>query len=983
MGTQWESRGKNVGRGLGRKHFPQKKVLSLVLCVAMLLSVMVMGTGAVTLTDSEDISPQYREAAEVLTGMGIINGYEDDSFKPQQSIKRSEVATMIYRAATGDVTNSEVGMYVDYDKFTDVESDDWFAGYVNFCGNAELIKGYEDDSFGPERNVTGYEVLAMILRAVGYDQNNEFTGADWAIKVASTAQSLGILKNVQEATLGQAATRELVAELIFQAMNVKVVDYTPALGYKPLWYTLGEQEFKLKCKEGTADVWGRPSDTWTYNTGDKETVIEQAAAHTYTTAVSECDIANDLGLTKTTALEKAYIDGESQTLTSSDVTTNRYASINPLATTSYVGAQGRVTEVYDMGDAGLRLVEINTYLAQVDKVTAATTDKNGHTTDATVDLQVFSGNPGANPTTYDMNGVVATGFSVGDYVLVQISNPGKDNAKVQSIKAAPLTVGGKLTSWTNASGATAATTVIGSTTYNDANKFYLNYRNTNGNWMVATDDYGNVIGLVPATVNYLVIEQIEWKHSSGTVGGGSALANVVLADGTEADNVTIATINDKTASNAGDSYGDVTQGSVSDSYVNNADSTSPSTQGYYNHIFTYSVNSDGSYNIAKHGNQINDASGATIVNGRATINGATNTYVATNTTVFLVKNADGYTYTTYVGKDAVPSLKGDLCILTDTNDYATLVVVDNPVLASNSFLAYVTDEDQDTWGNPLGDGYHVYKLGETTETLVFDDNDGTKDWKYAADGTGLYKFTVNSRNQIESMEIYACDLHCGNSAEEIGSINLDRLSVAAAAKDGSFQAANYWGGVNPANNDNGYTLANSNVTALKDFNVTDNTQYIVVTKTGVNSTATLKTGSISDLTLNSVILVDYTAKGETYTADTVYILRIADDGTNPDPTEKKLTLNVSKNSFTSTYNNGDTTDNTSKVYVKYFYKPADQKAYNLFVTTGTVTVQNGSYIFNAQTITSNTDVVYNVYAVAYDGNTNAELATSPVYTIYS
>ena len=944
-----------------------KKVLSLVLCVAMLLSVMVMGTGAASFTDQDEFSDNYAEAAEVLTGMGVIQGYDDGSFLPQRNITRAQVATMIYRAVTHDVTDSQTDLYKDYNKFEDVPSTDWSAGYVGYCANGELIKGFTPTTFGPNKNVTGYQVLAMILRAIGYDQNDEFTGSGWEIRTATTAQQLGILENVQEATLGQPATRELVAELIFQAMSKPyMVDYTPALGYQPVWprETLGQDEFGLKLTENTADVWGRPSDTWTYNTGDKETVIEQAAAHTYTTAVSECDIANDLGLTKTTALEKAYIDGESQTLTSSDVTTNRYASINPLATTSYVGAQGRVTEVYDMGDAGLRLVEINTYLAYVTKVTPSTTDKNGHTTTATVDLKAFL----ADGTGVDIKGVAATGFSVNDYVLIQITNPSTPKASnVQSIKAAPLTVGGKVTSWTNASGDTAATTTVGEKTYKEANKFFLNYRDTQGNWMVATDDYGNVIGLVPTTVNYLVIEQIEWKHSSNTVGGGYALANVVLADGSDASGVTIASV-DGTPLN---------EKTVSDKYANNT--------SYYDHIFTYSVNSDGSYNIAnaKHGNQINDANGATIVNGRATINGATNTYVATNTTVFLVKNADDYTYTTYVGKDAVPSLKGDLCILTDTNDYATLVVVDNPVLASNSFLAYVTDEDQDTWGNPLGDGYHVYKLGETTETLVFDDNDGTKDWKYAADGTGLYKFTVNSRNQIESMKIYACDLHCGNSAAGIGSINLDRLSVAAAAKDGSFQAANYWGGVNPANNDNGYTLANSNVTALKDFNVTDNTQYIVVTKTGVNSTATLKTGSISDLTLNSVILVDYTAKGETYTADTVYILRIADDGTNPDPTEKKLALNVSKNSFTATYNNGDTTDNTSKVYVKYFYKPADQKAYNLFVTTGTVTVQSGSYIFNAQTITSNTDVVYNVYAVAYDGNTNAELATSPVYTIYS
>ena len=106
---------------------------------------------------------------EVLTGMGIINGYEDDSFKPQQSITRAEVAAMIYRVAPGDVEDEKADINAGAKIFTDVDADDWYAGYVNYCGDAEYNKGFEDDSFRADENVTGYQVLAMILRAVGYD----------------------------------------------------------------------------------------------------------------------------------------------------------------------------------------------------------------------------------------------------------------------------------------------------------------------------------------------------------------------------------------------------------------------------------------------------------------------------------------------------------------------------------------------------------------------------------------------------------------------------------------------------------------------------------------------------------------------------------------------------------------------------------------------------------------------------------------------
>ena len=875
VGTQWETRGKNRQQGLGKKGFPQKKVLSLVLCVAMMLSVMVMSTGATSFSDEDEFSPQYKEAAEVLTGMGVIQGYEDGSyFLPQRNITRAQVATMIYRAVTHDVNDTQTGIYKDYNKFKDVPSTDWSAGYVNYCANGEIIKGFTPDTFGPLKNVTGYQVLAMILRAVGYDANDEFTGDGWAIRVATTAQQLGILENVQEATLGQAATRELVAELIFQTMSkVAMVEYTPALGYVKVpdtvnndrtWLTLGEDEFGLTKNAPTSiDDWGRPGYTWTYDTGDKETVIEQTPLYTYTTTVSECDIAADINLSKTTSLEKAYIDGIDTPTTDKSVTTNQYASINPLATNSYVGAQGRVTEVYDMGDAGLRLVEINTYLAVVDKVTAATTDKNGHTTDATVDLTVYSGNNAGTVTTYDMDKVVASGYSVGDYVLVQISNPGKTNDKVQSIELAPLTVGGKVTSWTNASGDTAATTTVGEKTYKEANKFFLNYRDTQGNWMVATDDYGNVIGLVPTTVNYLVIEQIEWKHSSNTVGGGYALANVVLADGSDASGVTIASV-DGTRLN---------EKTVSDKYANNT--------SYYDHIFTYSVNSDGSYNIAKHNQDtiadvLNNT--GTITNGAATISSQTNKYVATNTTVFLLQNADDYTYTTYVGKDAVPSIaNANLCILTDKSGYASLVVAYEYDLASNTFLAYVTDADQDVYNNPNGAGYYVYKLGETTATTVYDN---TNKWTAGyTHNTGVYEFTVNADGQITSMSPKVCDLHC--TSDYAGFDGLYRAAVKEAVQNGSFQTQGYSSLTVDATKDAGYTFTAGS--ALVDFNVTNDTTYIVVTKTGTGTDATLAAGTAADVTAGSVVLVDYTVSGNKYTADIVYILKVADDGTNPNP----------------------------------------------------------------------------------------------------
>ena len=100
--------------------------------------------------------------------MGIINGYEDDSFKPQQSITRAEVAAMIYRVATGDVDDEKADINAGAKLFTDVNADDWFAGYVNYCGDAEYIKGLRGTTpSGPTTTSPATKFSPMILPRCG------------------------------------------------------------------------------------------------------------------------------------------------------------------------------------------------------------------------------------------------------------------------------------------------------------------------------------------------------------------------------------------------------------------------------------------------------------------------------------------------------------------------------------------------------------------------------------------------------------------------------------------------------------------------------------------------------------------------------------------------------------------------------------------------------------------------------------------------
>ena len=418
-----------------------KKLLALVLAMVMAFSLM-LSAGAVDYKDYPDkdnITEEFKEAVQVLTGMKVFQG-DEGGFRPGDTITRAEVAAIIYRIATGDVEGKQVKIYADYGNFTDVPRDEWFAGYVGYCANAQYIKGTSPTTFNPYDSVTGYQALAMILRVVGYDKNGEFTGPSWQTNVASLSKNLGITNNVKnanfETTLTMSARRDVVADLLFQtAVSVPTVTYTPALSYSDKGSllsegknpTLGQKTFGLFC-EGEwkeVDKWGRPgyywaqggehlftrnsagTQVWRYDSNwlpkygatvvtDKDSkdynlvaTIIPAATKTYDTAVRECDVAHDLDF-----------DG-AQTFdlhVNSKTTTAENYTIQATDTVTRVGGQGRVSEFWYKvkspyaGSLDNWAVMVDTYLAKVTGVTAPVLDKAGHViVPAKLNLDVYDG----------------------------------------------------------------------------------------------------------------------------------------------------------------------------------------------------------------------------------------------------------------------------------------------------------------------------------------------------------------------------------------------------------------------------------------------------------------------------------------------------------------------------------------------------------------------------------------------------------------
>ena len=616
----------------------------------MLLSVMVMGTGAASFTDQDEFSDNYAEAAEVLTGMGIIQGYDDGSFLPQRNINRAQVATMIYRAATGDVTDSKISQFVGEDLFDDVNADDWFAGYVNYCGNAEYIKGFTPDTFGPYKQVTGYQVLAMILRAVGYDENDEYTGDQWTLRVAATAREQGLLDNLNPDTnLAEPATRELVAQLIFEAIQIDTVRYSPAAGaYRPSTTpasSLGEQVFDLDNRNDN-DMWGRPSVEW-YNTetNDVYATIEEEALATFTVATSECDVATALDVDKTTHV--AYWNN--------GVVADKDYTIDPTVTKDDIGAQGTQIEVY-----ADRIVQIDTYLALVTDVNEATYDDAGHEkTPASSNIQVW----GLDKITSGTIDSVA--YDDGAYILVNYNQSSdKEVQGFYDVQEAESFVGAQTQIWYNASQHT-----IDGTTYDDAAHYAKDDADNNTEdftWFL--DQYGNVIGSVAIDrTGYAVLKDIVWNVGTP----GYAEATLVYMDGSEA---TVEVVEFDGITTWGTTAGSWSRW-MNDAEPTLEDSTASfpgvSTDTKYNELYEgyalYQVYTydDGTVKLDGY-NVINYDQASMIDTDSHRIVTNTGSIIVDDSTQFLVKNEDN-TYTTYT-LSTVPSFADSAQIYYTVNE---------------------------------------------------------------------------------------------------------------------------------------------------------------------------------------------------------------------------------------------------------------------------------------------------------------------------
>ena len=707
-----------------------KKVLSLVLALAMALSLMTAAFAA-DASDYKDYSKvTYKEAVDVMTAAGIFNGGDGNNFNPDATLNREQAAKIITYMLVGQEKADKLTATIA--PYADVAANRWSAGAIAYCTDAGIIAGDGNGRFNPTAPVLGTQFAKMLLVALGYDPKIEkLVGNEWAIKTAKLALSddVDLDNGMEKLSLSDNLTREQAAQMAFNAMKATLVEYedkggdiiigditinngatkaTPVTSKVKaestnisaekttdgLWTVEFAEKYckDLKVTANDTDAFERPASTWKYKNTEIGTYADDADA-SYTTEVKMGTIYSDLGLSKGIAKANitTYVDGQK--------TTSNY-DITKGESNNKIGGNGVLTEVYYDDEAETVVITmVNTYLGKITASYAASSTK-----DAYVNFEAKTGSGSTYETDAD--------YAVDSYVLYTYSSKSGD-VGVQSMQAAEE-VTGNLTAYTQGKSVTVGGAVYESNAVQGSKDTITSALSNamKSDVTVYLDSYGYAVYVDAdaASDNYAVV--MGWTGSNSVGVNTNRTATLLFADGTtKSVNVTKDTVFAANDALNGD--------------INTGD------------IVSYRINSDDEYKLTVLADtNKNLSSGAIITKGNSSLNnGTAMDYNKTGTakkaisangkTVFVFYNANTDNYSTYTGIANVPTVTlkqaSKVTVYCKSGTIAKFVYVEtagNTVSSSSKDVIFVLGDNSGvSHDSDLGD-YYTYDAivnGEITK----------------------------------------------------------------------------------------------------------------------------------------------------------------------------------------------------------------------------------------------------------------------------
>lgn len=109
-----------------------------------------------TFSDVEE-GKWYYDVITYAAKNGIVNGYEDSTFRPENEITRAEFATILYNYSGKSGGDKQVAL----SKFSDLK-DIWYGEAIGWAVANNVVKGYEDGTFRPDNKISREEAVTML-----------------------------------------------------------------------------------------------------------------------------------------------------------------------------------------------------------------------------------------------------------------------------------------------------------------------------------------------------------------------------------------------------------------------------------------------------------------------------------------------------------------------------------------------------------------------------------------------------------------------------------------------------------------------------------------------------------------------------------------------------------------------------------------------------------------------------------------------------
>lgn len=127
-------------------------------------------------------------ASRYLSDKGIINGYGDGTFKPNQDITRAELLKIIFEGNKTQTSNPNTNC------FPDVGYQEWYSKYICTAKNLKIIKGYDDGNFKPNKTLNKAEALKILGEFYKWNTSEKANQA-WYSKYIDFGKNKNLLEN--------------------------------------------------------------------------------------------------------------------------------------------------------------------------------------------------------------------------------------------------------------------------------------------------------------------------------------------------------------------------------------------------------------------------------------------------------------------------------------------------------------------------------------------------------------------------------------------------------------------------------------------------------------------------------------------------------------------------------------------------------------------------------------------------------------------